>query len=58
MNKTAKLCLEISFDAAVTDAEQIADALGTLMTNALSTPGILDEQGNPHIGTFEVLYEE
>lgn len=58
MNKTAKLCLEIDYDPVITDAEQVADALGALMQNALSTPDVLSEQGNPHIGAFAVLYEE
>ena len=49
------LKLDVEYDPAVTDADSLASALDTLMATALSTPGILDEYGNPRIGKFFVL---
>jgi hypothetical protein len=37
------LCLEVEFNPEVTDAESLASAFGTLVDNALSTPGILGD---------------
>jgi hypothetical protein len=52
------LCLEVEFDPAITDAESVSSALDALLENALSTPGILDEQGNPTFGRASVLEKE
>lgn len=46
------LKIEVEFDEEVTDAECVASALDQLMETALSTPGILGDCGNPHIGEF------
>ena len=49
------LTIDVEYDPAVTDADSMASALDTLMETALSTPGILDEYGNPRIGEFGIL---
>jgi hypothetical protein len=46
------MTVEVEFDPEVTDSESVACALDALMETALSTPGILDEYGNPQIGLF------
>jgi len=48
------LTLEIECDAKVTDPEALAYALDRLLETALSTPGVLDEYGNPTFGEFLV----
>ena len=48
----ARLYVDVEFDADVTDADSVASALDTLMETALSTPDVLSEQGNPHVGGF------
>jgi hypothetical protein len=48
--------IEVSYDESVTDAEAVAAAADRLLETALSTPGIMDEYGNP---TFrELLVKE
>lgn len=44
--------LDVTFDPEITDAEGLSDALATLLETAMSTPGILDECGNPTVGSF------
>jgi hypothetical protein len=34
--------------------EAIAEAVGRLLDTALSTEGVLDDVGNPEVGTLEV----
>lgn len=53
----ATLTLEIEFDPELTDAESVAGALDTLLDTAMSTPGILDEYGNPGVDEFLVADE-
>lgn len=48
------LTLEIEYDAKVTDPEALAYALDRLLETALSTPGVLEEYGNPACGEFLV----
>ena len=48
--KTAMLKLPVTFDDNITDAEGVATAVDKLLETALSTPGILDDYGNPQIG--------
>ncbi|MFW6061591.1 MAG: hypothetical protein ACOC93_02165 [Planctomycetota bacterium] len=50
----ARLSLDIEFDPEVTNAESVAAALDELLGNALSTPGILDEHGDPGVGEFVI----
>jgi hypothetical protein len=47
--------LEVAYDPAVTTPEALCAALDTLLETTTSTPGILDECGNPDIYSFEVL---
>ena len=47
-----KLSIEVEFDGEQTDAESVASAADTLLQTALSTPGVLDEVGNPQFGEF------
>jgi len=49
-----RMTVMIRFDEGVTDAESLATAMDTLMETALSTPGILDDYGNPTIDKFFV----
>jgi hypothetical protein len=55
--KTTNLEVSVEYDADVTDPEGIASALDRLMETALSTPDILVEYGNPHVGQFFVAAE-
>jgi hypothetical protein len=49
-----QLTLEVQYDPDVTDPEGLAVALDRLLETACSTPGILDEYGNPMLGEFLV----
>jgi hypothetical protein len=53
----ATFTVDIEFDERQTDVEAIASALDRLMATALSTPGIMDEYGDPRIGEFFVAPE-
>ena len=48
----ATLMLDVEYDPDITDAEQIAMGLNVMLGIAFSTPGILDECGNPDVGAF------
>lgn len=48
------LTIEVEFDPDMSDIDSVASAMDTLMKTALSTPGIMDEYGNPKIGEFYV----
>jgi len=50
--KRALLTVEIDFDDTITDPESMASAMDSLLKTALSTPGVLEEYGNPRIGDF------
>ena len=52
MKKTGRLILEVEYDDNVTDDESLCSAFDTLLETAMSTPGILDEYGNPKVGGF------
>ena len=49
-----KLFIEVEFDGDQTDAESVASAADTLLQSALSTPGVLDDFGNPQFGEFVI----
>ena len=51
------LTVEIDYDPAMTDGEGLACAMDRLLETALSTPGILEEYGNPKVGEFFVAKE-
>lgn len=53
----ATLRIGIEYDEVLTDPESLASAADTLLETALSTPGILDEYGNPRFDRFFVLSE-
>lgn len=53
----ATLTIEIDFDPNVTDVDSVGEAVDTLLETAMSTPGILDEYGNPGIGQTYILKE-
>jgi hypothetical protein len=53
MAKTT-LTVDIQYDGRRTDPEALACAMGRLMETALSTPGILEEYGNPTMDQFLV----
>ena len=48
--KKAQLCLEVEYNSACTDPEGLANAHDRLVETALSTPGIMEEYGEPHLG--------
>jgi hypothetical protein len=48
------LTLDIDYDPDITDPEALACAMDRLMETALSTPGIMEDYGNPRIGEFFV----
>jgi hypothetical protein len=56
--KTATLQLTVMYDESITDGESIASAADLLLRNALSTPDILEEYGNPTFSEFDVLIDE
>ena len=51
----ARLIIDVQYDPAATDAEAVAAAMDRLLETALSTPGVLDEYGNPWLGDFYVV---
>jgi len=51
------LTIEIDFDENVTDADSVGAAVDSLLETAMSTPGILEEYGNPSIGQTCILKE-
>ena len=53
MAKTT-LTVDIDYDPDVTDPEALASAAHRLIKTALSTPGIMEEYGDPHFGEFFV----
>ena len=52
--QTARLWFDVEFDENITDAESLSNAFETLLETAMSTPGILDEYGNPEISRILV----
>jgi len=48
------LTVEIEYDPTMTDPEGLACAMDRLLETALSTPGIMDEYGNPTFREFFV----
>jgi hypothetical protein len=51
---TTRLWLEVEYDPKRTDPESLAVALDRLLETALSTPGILDDYGDPTISPFRL----
>jgi len=51
------LTVEIDYDPAMTDGEGLACAMDRLLETALSTPGILEDYGNPKVSEFFVAKE-
>ncbi len=49
-----KLSVEVEYDGEQTNAESVASAADTLLQTALSTPGVLNEYGNPQFGEFVI----
>ena len=50
--KTARLTVEVEYDESKTDPQGLSRAMDILMETALSTPDLLDDYGNPHVGAF------
>jgi len=50
--KTTTLTVDVDYDPETTDPESLASALDNLLKTALSTPGILDDYGDPVVGEF------
>lgn len=51
----AVFTLQVDYDPEKTDPEALASALDRLLETALSTPGILEEYGNPTAHAFYPL---
>jgi len=49
------LQMTVRYDARVTSADAVTDAVNQLLENAMSTPGVLDEVGDPTIGDLELV---
>jgi hypothetical protein len=52
MSEQTTLTVDVTYDPEKTDPEGLAIAMDKLMETALSTPGILDDYGNPNIAEF------
>jgi hypothetical protein len=52
--RRTKLEVEVQYDPSLTDPEGLASAFDRLMEAVLSTPGIMEEYGDPRIGEFFV----
>lgn len=52
--KTHIFTLAVTFDEKVTDEDSIGEAVDSLVETAASTPGILDDYGEVHIGQTEM----
>jgi len=50
----AQLTIDVEYNPSVTDPEALATAMDRLLETACSTPGILDEYGDPTLGEFLV----
>ena len=48
--KKTKLWLEVEYSPEYTDPESLATALDRLLETILSTPGIMEEYGDPRFG--------
>jgi len=55
--QNAFLQIPVEYDPQAADAEGIANAADILLETALSTPGVLDDYGNPRFGTFCIAAE-
>jgi len=54
MKRVCTLTIEIEYEDEITDPEGLASAADTLLETAISTPGILDDYGNPKFEPFYV----
>jgi hypothetical protein len=50
--KKTILTIEVQYDPTFTDPEGLASAMDRLLETVLSTPGIMEEYGNPVMGEF------
>ncbi len=48
----SRLWLEVEYNPEYTDPEGLAQALDRLLETVLSTPGIMEDYGQPHFGPF------
>jgi len=48
------LTVDIEYDPKLTDPEGLASAMDRLLETVLSTPGIMEEYGDPRVGEFFV----
>jgi hypothetical protein len=53
--RVCTLSLTVRYDPALTDPEGLCGALDQLLETAMSTPGILEEYGDPSISGFEIV---
>lgn len=53
VEKMATLSLKVIYNPAMTNVEELCGALDTLLEQALSTRGIMDEYGDPEFLSFE-----
>ena len=50
--KTCTLQVKVTYNPKLTNPDALASALDILLATAMSTPGILDECGDPSVGGF------
>lgn len=50
--QTATLTVDVDYNPAMTDPESLASAMDALLKTALSTPGVLEDYGDPVIHEF------
>lgn len=50
----ATFTVEVEYDPEMTHPDGLATALDILLETALSTPGILEEHGDPQVGEFKI----
>ena len=55
MTKKTTLTIDIKYDPEVTDPEGLASACDRLLETVLSTPGIMEEYGDPKFSEFYVV---
>jgi hypothetical protein len=51
----ARLYFDVQFNGHKTDPEGLASAMETLIETAMSTPGVMEEHGDPNVGECFVL---
>lgn len=54
--KSVTFTITVDYDPDATDPDSLGDALDALIKTALSTPGILDDYGDPEVGATQLSH--